>query len=198
MAFARILKSWSRFWGRTASHMPAYPEAVPVAAQTPHTADGPGVASAAPLASPGALAPDVAPQAVGSAMPHGATPCGGRACHPAPALGHLAHNPVHGTTAGAPPEPPLACGGTRSTPRRDLRAAGTHRSVAGTAEPTLALVPGGARTRARAARPLTVRYAQGPRCESRLVISGRLADVCAELDRLALLEQRGELQLRAA
>lgn len=39
-------------------------------------------------------------------------------------------------------------------------------------------------------RPLKIRYAQGHTEGARLAISGRLADVCAELDRLAQLEQR--------
>jgi len=47
---------------------------------------------------------------------------------------------------------------------------------------------------AHAARPLRVVRVVDPRCENntgRVVISGRMADVCAELDRLAALEAHG-------
>jgi hypothetical protein len=52
---------------------------------------------------------------------------------------------------------------------------------------------GAAAAQVRAARPLrVVKVMEGSRASSaRVVISGRMADVCAELDRLAALEARG-------
>lgn len=79
--------------------------------------------------------------------------------------------------------------GTQASNDPQCTAIGSHGALrpavsAGTAQPTR--MPGTAPA-AMAARPLRVilNRQEGETC--RLVISGRMADVCAELDRLALL-----------
>lgn len=185
MAFARILTFWSALW----RHKPLCP-----------TEPGAAATSAAPVSMSTPITPflhDAAPAPMAVAAAQGETAYGGLATVPEAGVEMaIAAEPEPGTHAAcvlhldrqaAPLHRPGTC--------QPLRVAGAcHRAVAAQ-EPALALVAGGGSV--HTSRPLKVRYTKGPRNASRLVISGRLADVCAELDRLALLEQRGELRLAA-
>lgn len=204
MAFARILKSWFPFWRARRPAPPAcgsqpYPQAAtppahqPVAQPLGSGRNGvqPRPTVCPPLPQPGALSAPAAVQAAEGPVP--CMPC--EPCSTKRVAGAAGAGPAL-APIGAPAAP--ACAVPRAGARRLPRTSGAPRAMPmpGGAEPALALVQGGADT--GTAWPLKIRYARGARSASRLVISGRLADVCAELDRLALLEQRGELRLLAA
>ena len=76
----------------------------------------------------------------------------------------------------------------RKTPHR-ARAQATRGSVASVCTPRVAEPASARRSPSRPLRVVRVAEPlQGPASAGRMVISGRMADVCAELDRLAALE----------
>ena len=168
MAFARIVQSWFQAWSRNRSSPVGQEPFRQPDADT--TGSQPNLrCSLADLPPPRRWAPSLMADL-------GRTP-------EYPASGHPMRLDEPSRTIGVPPT--VVPHTPDSRPATRAPAIATDRKAAN--DPCV-----------RGTHPIKIRYARGHRGGARLAISGRLADVCAELDRLAQLEQRGEIVESAA
>jgi hypothetical protein len=106
-------------------------------------------------------------------------------------------SPIQALASLLQPAPPAARSPVFPAPRRSPSA--NHRPLAGkeaasNVRPASAMVKKPCQTVAKAASPRRLKIVRefeagiSPSCAGRMVISGRMADVCAELDRMAQRE----------